>query len=175
MRSQNMERHNRVWQLLQRHASDPRSGNLTRNQLALNFGVSPRTLHTVCYSFAGLSVGAYIRQQRLRLAFDMLQRARPATTTVTAVAMFCGFCDLGRFAGAFRDFHGQLPSLVLRQAVDPTSLLSASSSSESELPQFLAGLKTRRVRKGATPRSYGEPEASVCAAIATSGDQTTPS
>ncbi len=107
-------RHLRVWQIIERHATDPMSDRSIK-ELCQEGDVSVRTLHNVCHAFTGLSVKAYIRQQRLKLALEMLRKGQPGGTTVTKVATFCGFYHLSRFADIFRDQHGELPSLILRQ------------------------------------------------------------
>ena len=107
----------RHWRAIERYAVDQRSGTASVRRLSRETGVPVRTIYAVCRSFSGLSPSAYIRQQRLQLALDMLRRAQPGQTTVTQVATFCGFIQLGRFSQAFRSYHGQLPSRVLRMAV----------------------------------------------------------
>lgn len=111
-----MERRLAVWQAIKRYATNPlwgTSGSI--EQLCQQTGVSARTLNSVCHTFSGLPVKAYIVEQRLQLALDMLHRAQPGQTTVTEIATFCGFQHLGRFSGIFRSYHGQLPSLILRR------------------------------------------------------------
>ena len=101
-------------------------GNCSLQQLSQESDVSMRTLNNVCRAFTGLPVKGYIRQQRLNLALEMLRKGQSGATTVTNIATFCGFGNFGRFAGIFRDQHGELPSLVLRQppgrGVAPTSI-----------------------------------------------------
>lgn len=112
-----MERRLAAWRAIERYAANPLcSSRGCVEQLCRATGVSPRMLLDVCRAFSGLSVKAYIRERRLKLALDMLHQAQPGQTTVTDVATFCGFDHLGRFSGTFRSYHGQLPSLVLRGA-----------------------------------------------------------
>jgi AraC-like DNA-binding protein len=108
-------RHLRVWQVIERHATDPILGNRSLKELSQESDVSVRTLYNVCHAFTGLSAKAYIRQRRLKLALEMLRKGQAGATTVTNIATFCGFSHLSRFANNFRDQHGQLPSLILRQ------------------------------------------------------------
>ena len=96
MPAANPERRLRVWAAIERYASDPKSGRVTLDQLCQETGASKRMLHDVCRAFSGLSVKAHIQRQRMQLARDMLVRAKPEQTTVTRVATFCGFYQLGR-------------------------------------------------------------------------------
>jgi hypothetical protein len=54
----------------------------------------------------------------MSLAHAMLQRAAP-DATVTSIATFCGFSDLGRFAVRYHHRYGQPPSQTLRQPAQP--------------------------------------------------------
>jgi AraC-like DNA-binding protein len=113
-----MERHLRIWHAIERYATDPGYGIVSINELCRQTGASARMLYNVCRTFTGLSVTAYIRQQRrLKRALEMLRRAQPNETTVTEAAIFCGFDHLGRFAERFRGHHGQVPSRILRKSL----------------------------------------------------------
>ena len=57
----------------------------------------------------------YLRQVRLRTAQRTLRDADPGTTTVPAVAAGLGFPHLGRFAAAYRNLYGEMPSTTLRR------------------------------------------------------------
>ena len=54
----------------------------------------------------------------MSLAHAMPQRAVP-DATVTGIATFCGFSDLGRFAVRYHHRYGQPPSQTLRQTAQP--------------------------------------------------------
>jgi AraC-like DNA-binding protein len=111
-----MDRRLRVWSVIERNATDPRCGKVTINQLCRETGVSARMLYDVCRAFSGLSVTAYVRRERMTVALAMLIRGGPGHATVTQIATFCGFDQLGRFSRDFRDWHGESPSLVLRRS-----------------------------------------------------------
>jgi AraC-like DNA-binding protein len=56
---------------------------------------------------------AYLRRLRLRRAHVALDAASPATTTVHAVALECGFIHLSRFAASYREAYAEAPSETL--------------------------------------------------------------
>ena len=55
----------------------------------------------------------YLRRVRLRMAHEALRAAEPGTTTVQAVALALGLLHPGRFAAAYRETFGELPSETL--------------------------------------------------------------
>jgi AraC-like DNA-binding protein len=75
-----------------------------------------RTLQAACGEFLGMGPKQYLVLRRLHLANRALRRAGPADTSVTSVALRCGFWELGRFAGAYRALFGEPPSLTLASA-----------------------------------------------------------
>ena len=77
-----------------------------------------RTLDHICHAFSGSSLIAYIKRRHMSLAHAMPQRAAP-DATVTSIATFCGFSDLGRFAVRYHHRYGQPPSQTLRQPAEP--------------------------------------------------------
>jgi AraC-like DNA-binding protein len=77
-------------------------------------GVSMRTLYYGFRRFRDTTPLAYLKAKRLDLAKARLMQADPRATTVTAVALECGFTHLAKFASDFRLRFGRLPSSVLR-------------------------------------------------------------
>jgi AraC-like DNA-binding protein len=77
-------------------------------------GVSMRTLYYGFRRFRDTTPLAYLKAKRLDLAKAKLLQADPRSTTVTAVALECGFTHLAKFAADFRLRFGRLPSSVLR-------------------------------------------------------------
>lgn len=59
----------------------------------------------------------YLRQVRLRRAQEALVAADRETTTVRAVAARFGILHLGRFAAAYREAFGELPSETLNRSI----------------------------------------------------------
>jgi len=80
-------------------------------------GIPLRTLQAACGDFLGMGPKQYLMLRRLHLANRALRRAGPRDTTVTSVALRCGFWELGRFAGAYKELFGEPPSLTLASAL----------------------------------------------------------
>ncbi len=87
---------------------------LTVSELAQRNSMTERTLRRVFKSCYGLSPLEYLRILRLNQVRAALGANCPDKTTVTQVAFDFGFWDLGRFAGAYRQLFGELPSETLR-------------------------------------------------------------
>lgn len=77
-------------------------------------GVSERTLEYAFREHLGVTPRKFLTVHRLNGARQDLRRASPDTDSVTRIAMAWGFTELGRFAGAYRAFFGELPSRTLR-------------------------------------------------------------
>jgi len=86
-------------------------------ELALENGVADRTLRRSFQRYYGLSPVEYLRMRRLHQARSLLRVGCPDETTITKIAFELGFWDLGRFAGAYRELFGELPSATLRSRV----------------------------------------------------------
>jgi AraC-like DNA-binding protein len=106
-----------IWQAIERYATNPTLA-VSRDLLSRETGVPERTLDDICHAFSGLSPIAYIKRRHMSLAHAMLQRAAP-DATVTSIATFCGFSDLGRFAVRYHHRYGRPPSQTLRQPAQP--------------------------------------------------------
>ncbi|MGC1408369.1 MAG: helix-turn-helix domain-containing protein [Acetobacteraceae bacterium] len=106
-----------IWQAIERYARNPTLA-VSRDLLSRETGVPERTLDHICHAFSGLSPIAYIKRRHMSLAHAMLRRAAP-DATVTSIATFCGFSDLGRFAVRYHHRYGQPPSQTLRQPAQP--------------------------------------------------------
>ena len=94
---------------------------VTVGELSRVAGVSERTLRTAFHRVVGRSPKQHLIRRRLCAAHDALCAADPRATTVTDVAMACGFFELGRFAGRYRDAFGEVPSHTLRQSASVTA------------------------------------------------------
>ena len=97
--------------LLQMLLDDPETGV---GQAAVTLGITVRTLHNYCQQQLGMSPGRYIKLVRLLRARIALKHADPACSSVTEIAMACGFTQLGRFSVAYRQAFGETPRQTLR-------------------------------------------------------------
>ncbi len=84
-------------------------------ELALDLGVSLRTLEMAFRSCMEMPPARYLRWLRLNRAHSSLSQLRPGEASVTQVAMEMGFTEFGRFAGEYRRLFGELPSETLRR------------------------------------------------------------
>jgi AraC-like DNA-binding protein len=83
--------------------------------LARVAGVGVRTIFATFKRNRGYTPLAYLKMVRLKNANGLL-RSPTETTTVTNVALHCGFSNLGHFADDFQDAFGELPSRTLARA-----------------------------------------------------------
>jgi AraC-like DNA-binding protein len=88
------------------HFAEP----LTVTDLAAAAGSSVRRLQEAFDAHLGISPMAYLRQVRLDEARRLLAAGG---TGVTDAAIACGFGHLGRFAAAYRERFGELPSATI--------------------------------------------------------------
>ncbi len=94
---------------------------ITISDLCAAVGATRRTLHLGFVELYGVPPMHYRRAIRLRGAREDLINARGRNLRVRDVAMKWGFEHLGRFAMAYRDFFGDLPSThVSRRAPHAT-------------------------------------------------------
>jgi AraC-like DNA-binding protein len=87
----------------------------TLADLAAHAGCAPRTLQLAFRRERGWGPLAELRAVRLSRAHADLLAADPHTDTVTEVAARWGFLHLGRFAAAYRERYGLLPSQALER------------------------------------------------------------
>lgn len=76
------------------------------------------SVRTVFREFARAGKGSpaqFAKRVRLQRAAELL-RSPTDTTTVTSVALRCGFQNIGRFASDYFRIHGELPSETLKRA-----------------------------------------------------------
>lgn len=95
---------------MQAHLDEP----LALARIADAVGVSPRGLQRAFRRELGETPTEWLRSQRLSRAEELLRAADPAATTVTEVAMQCGFFHPGEFSVMFRARFGVSPSAVLQ-------------------------------------------------------------
>jgi AraC-like DNA-binding protein len=88
---------------------------ITIEVLAAVSGASARSIFHSFRQSRGYSPKVFLKSVRLRHAERMLAQADP-NSSVTAVALACGFLNLGHFARDYRATFGVLPSETLRRA-----------------------------------------------------------
>jgi AraC-like DNA-binding protein len=80
--------------------------------------VSGRTLRNCCRAHLGMGPIPYMRLRRMQLVHQALRRADPATARISQLAARYGLGQAGRFAGDYRAWSGELPSVTLRHSAD---------------------------------------------------------
>jgi AraC-like DNA-binding protein len=115
----------RFEEVLVEHLSQP----LHLPKLCELIGVTDRTLRSCCAEFLGISPSRYVLLRRLKAVRSVLRDADPAAASVAEIASGCGFAELGRFAGAYRNAFGELPSTTLRRTPGPGIFVPISSNS----------------------------------------------
>jgi AraC-like DNA-binding protein len=84
-------------------------------ELCATVGASYTSLRDCCQDYFGMSPKRYLWLRRMHLARRALRSADAETSTVTEIATNYGFCELGRFAVAYRSLFGETPSAALRR------------------------------------------------------------
>jgi AraC-like DNA-binding protein len=95
--------------VLQTHPDRP----ISSDTICATLDVPGRTLRACCEARLGMGPQRYLRLRRLRLAYRALRDADARVARVSDVARRCGFSGLGRFAAAYREQFGELPSDTL--------------------------------------------------------------
>ena len=102
----------RVCDYVQAHLSQPIS--LTALERVSN--MSARNLHYAFLKRYNTTPMRWVRAERLTMAHNQLTSAPPGTT-VTAVALSCGFSKPATFAEYYQKHFGELPSITLARAL----------------------------------------------------------
>ncbi|PIE56082.1 MAG: hypothetical protein CSA34_05925 [Desulfobulbus propionicus] len=92
--------------ILRREWSDPPSISSLSRRVGLNECYLKRWFREKI----GLSIGAYIRQQRMTKALELIETGRYSILTT---AVFVGYSNPSHFSAAFKKFYGHLPSYYL--------------------------------------------------------------
>lgn len=94
------------WELSSRRGES----NLTLKDLCVEASSSARTLQYAFLEMTGNSPGMFLRNHRLHKARRLLQGG---ASSVKEAAYSCGFTELGRFSGHYRELFGERPSETL--------------------------------------------------------------
>jgi AraC-like DNA-binding protein len=87
---------------------------ITFGRLCEAAGVGDRSLHLAFQARRGMSPMRFVTERRLAAALVRLSKSEPGED-VTRIATELGFSHLGRFAIAYREAYGELPSQTLRR------------------------------------------------------------
>ncbi|QLC25061.1 AraC family transcriptional regulator [Parasphingopyxis algicola] len=97
------------------YESRDHDGAITLADMVEVSGVSARSLHAGFRRFRDTTPMAYLKQCRLDRARRKLKTGVDDGTTVTEIAMACGFTHLSKFARDYQERFGELPSATLKQ------------------------------------------------------------
>jgi AraC-like DNA-binding protein len=101
----------RAKRFIRAHCTNP---NLTLTDVALACRLSLRYLHNL-FRDDGRTMREVLQGERLRRAYDLLERQDPRSTTVTSIALASGFSNSSHFATAFRRAYSIMPKELLHR------------------------------------------------------------
>ena len=107
--------YSRIVELAEKRALADTDGPLYITDFCKAAGVSERTLEYAFKEILSMSPVAFLRRVRLHRVRQALRADTPATTTVSAEALKCGFWHFGDFSKAYKDCFGESPSDTLRR------------------------------------------------------------
>jgi len=96
---------------IEAHFAEP----LSLADIAAQAGVSARSLQGGFQSFRHMTPMMFLRSVRLQRAHEALRAGDPALTTVTQVALACGFTHMSEFDTAYRSVFGVTPGQTLNK------------------------------------------------------------
>lgn len=94
---------------IEAHSND----SLSLADIAAHAGVSARSLQNGFQSFRHTTPIAFLRLIRLQRVHQALLVADPTVTTVTEIALQCGFSHMGEFGSSYKRTFGVTPSQTL--------------------------------------------------------------
>jgi len=105
---------------LEAHATQP----IDMQTIARETGHSVSSIYRTFHRYRGYTPMEFLKRVRMRLARLQLLQAGPGSS-VTFIALECGFSHLGRFAAEYKRFFGESPSdTINRTAMNKTPTLS---------------------------------------------------
>jgi AraC-like DNA-binding protein len=84
-------------------------GPISLADIAAHAGVSARSLQSGFQAFRHMTPMGYLRSLRLQQVHRALLAADPAVSTVTEIALMCGFTHMGEFGSAYKRTFGVMP------------------------------------------------------------------
>jgi len=109
-------------------------GNISISSLAKQYKVSEQTLQNSFKSLFGFTPKLFLRQLKLNIVRQELQKNDPEQSTVSKVALKWGFRHMGRFSAYYAELFGENPSQTLKNAqADKKSLTEACVSRQEEI------------------------------------------
>jgi AraC-like DNA-binding protein len=118
----------RAERFMRDHAEAP----ITVSDVAAGLGVSLRSLQAGFRQWRATTPHAFLREARLHLVRDELQRS-DHDADVTTIALRHGFSHLGRFSAYYRSAFGESPSATLRRAGHRRRVKTNRENSQSSL------------------------------------------
>lgn len=106
--------HHQLTQQAEKTITEDLSYPWTIQDLCEKLYVSPRTLRYAFQECLGMSPMAYLKTQRLKQVRRQLETSDHHQTTVTDIAIQCGFWHMGQFSKDYRKMFGECPSETLR-------------------------------------------------------------
>lgn len=98
---------------IRRHARMP----IAARDIVAASGLGRSALYAAFRQRHGVTPMEFLRDERLRLAFDAINTPRRRRVLVEEIALDCGFVHMGRFAAAYRARYGELPAAALRRTL----------------------------------------------------------
>ena len=91
-------------------------GNISISSLAKQYKVSEQTLQNSFKSLFGFTPKLFLRQLKLNIVRQELQKSDPEQNTVSKVALKWGFRHMGRFSAYYAELFGENPSMTLKNS-----------------------------------------------------------
>ncbi len=94
------------------------SARISVSELASHMFLSPGYFGKLFRDATGMSVTAFLRRARIGEACRLLAESE---STISDIAVCCGFCDMKRFYSAFRSETGTTPGQYRKSSLDSSS------------------------------------------------------
>lgn len=109
-------------------------GNISISSLAKQYKVSEQTLQNSFKSLFGFTPKIFLRQLKLNIVRQELQKGDSGQNTVSKVALKWGFKHMGRFSAYYTELFGENPSLTFKNSqANEKGLKEACVSRQEEM------------------------------------------